>query len=405
MENIRFKNQNNHELSAQIEFPIHQNPKAYALFAHCFTCNKNLHAVRNISKALAQQGIAVMRFDFTGLGDSEGDFSDTNFSSNVQDLVSAAAALKERFEAPKLIIGHSLGGAAVIFAANLIPSIEAVATIGAPSSPEHVSHLFDDHLDQINANDQASVNIGGRSFTMKKQFLDDISSQNMQETLAQLKKPLVVFHSPQDRIVGIENAGTIYQHAIHPKSFISLDGADHLLTNEADSNYVGNVIAGWSNRYLNISKQESLKSTQQVGVQIGEDKYTTQVVAGKHALVADEPRSVGGLDYGPSPYDLLLASVGTCTAMTLKMYADHKKWKVTKIDVHLNHSKIHADDCETCENTGSKIDVIDRIIEVEGEIEEHQRQKLLEIADKCPVHRTLHNTIQINTRMGALKSA
>lgn len=399
MEKINFKNQNNHELSAQIEFPIHQKPKAFALFAHCFTCNKNLKAVRNISKALAQQGIAVMRFDFTGLGDSEGVFSDTNFSSNVQDLVSAAEVLKERFEAPKLIIGHSLGGAAVIFAANLIPSIEAVATIGAPSSPQHVSHLFDDHLDQINTKDQAKVNIGGRSFTMKKQFLDDISSKNMQEALAQLKKPLVVFHSPQDNIVGIENAGAIYQQAFHPKSFISLDGADHLLSNEADSNYVGNVIAGWSNRYIQTNKAESLKTAQQVGVQIGQDKYTTQIVAGKHALVADEPESIGGLDYGPSPYDLLLASVGACTAMTLKMYADRKKWNITKIDVHLNHSKEHWADCQTCENSESKVDVIERIIEVEGEIGEEQRKKLLEIADKCPVHRTLHNTLRIQTRM------
>lgn len=399
MEKINFKNQNNHELSAQIEFPIHQKPKAFALFAHCFTCNKNLKAVRNISKALAQQGIAVMRFDFTGLGDSEGVFSDTNFSSNVQDLVSAAEVLKERFEAPKLIIGHSLGGAAVIFAANLIPSIQAVATIGAPSSPQHVSHLFDDHLDQINTKDQAKVNIGGRSFTMKKQFLDDISSKNMQEALAQLKKPLVVFHSPQDNIVGIENAGAIYQQAFHPKSFISLDGADHLLSNEADSNYVGNVIAGWSNRYIQTNKAESLKTAQQVGVQIGQDKYTTQIVAGKHALVADEPESIGGLDYGPSPYDLLLASVGACTAMTLKMYADRKKWNITKIDVHLNHSKEHWADCQTCENSESKVDVIERIIEVEGEIGEEQRKKLLEIADKCPVHRTLHNTLRIQTRM------
>lgn len=399
MEKINFKNQNNHELSAQIEFPIHQKPKAFALFAHCFTCNKNLKAVRNISKALAQQGIAVMRFDFTGLGDSEGVFSDTNFSSNVQDLVSAAEVLKERFEAPKLIIGHSLGGAAVIFAANLIPSIQAVATIGAPSSPQHVSHLFDDHLDQINTKDQAKVNIGGRSFTMKKQFLDDISSKNMQEALAKLKKPLVVFHSPQDNIVGIENAGAIYQQAFHPKSFISLDGADHLLSNEADSNYVGNVIAGWSNRYIQTNKAESLKTAQQVGVQIGQDKYTTQIVAGKHALVADEPESIGGLDYGPSPYDLLLASVGACTAMTLKMYADRKKWNITKIDVHLNHSKEHWADCQTCENSESKVDVIERIIEVEGEIGEEQRKKLLEIADKCPVHRTLHNTLRIQTRM------
>jgi len=250
MEKLTFKNSTGETLSGRIEIPKDGEVKAYAIFAHCFTCNKNLSAVRNIARSLNEKGIAVLRFDFTGLGESEGDFADTNFSSNVQDLVSAADALEQQYEAPKLIIGHSLGGAAVIFASTKIPSIEAVATIGAPSSPDHVSHLFHGSISEIEANSEADVKIGGRDFKVKKQFLDDISSKNMKETLKKMKEPLIIFHSPQDNTVGIENASEIYSNAMHPKSFVSLDGADHLLTNSEDSIYVGEVIASWSKRYL-----------------------------------------------------------------------------------------------------------------------------------------------------------
>lgn len=250
MQKLEFKNDQGELLSGRIDLPEDKNVKAYAIFAHCFTCNKNLSAVRNIARALNDNGIAVLRFDFTGLGDSEGDFSNTNFSSNVQDLIAAAEALEKEYDAPKLIIGHSLGGAAVIFASQKIPSIQAVATIGAPASPDHVSHLFHDHLSEIKENNEADVNIGGRPFTVKKQFLEDISSKNMSETLKTLNEALLIFHSPQDNTVGIENASEMYSHAMHPKSFISLDGADHLLSNSDDSIYVGEVISSWSKRYL-----------------------------------------------------------------------------------------------------------------------------------------------------------
>ena len=250
MKKLTFKNSTGEVLSGRIDTPDEGEIKAYAIFAHCFTCNKNLSAVRNVSKSLNEKGVAVLRFDFTGLGESEGDFADTNFSSNVQDLISASEALEEQYEAPKLIIGHSLGGAAVIFASNKIPSIEAVATIGAPASPDHVSHLFHGSISEIEANNEADVKIGGRDFKVKKQFLDDISSKNMTETVQKMKEPLIIFHSPQDNTVGIENASEIYANAMHPKSFVSLDGADHLLSQAEDSIYVGEVIASWSKRYL-----------------------------------------------------------------------------------------------------------------------------------------------------------
>ncbi len=394
---VAFKNKDGRLLSARLELPTSQRPVSYAVFAHCFTCNKNLSAIRNISRSLIQKGIAVLRFDFTGLGDSEGDFADTNFSSNVQDLVAAADFLTEKYEAPSLLIGHSLGGAAVIFAAEEIDSIQAIVTIGAPAAPEHVAHLFSQSKVTILANEEAEVSIGGRPFTIKKQFLEDLEKKNLSEILKKMRKPILILHSPQDRIVEIENAGKLYAGAHHPKSFISLDGADHLLSQKQDSLYAGEVIASWASRYLTDTEEHKLETNQQVGIHLGPEGFTTDVVAGRHRLIADEPISVGGQNLGPSPYDFLLASVGTCTAMTLRMYANRKKWKLNEVEVHLSHSKEHIKDCEDCESSEAKIDVIRKEIKVKGDLDETQVNRLLEISARCPVHRTISNQVHFES--------
>lgn len=394
---IEFQNEDAYQLSARLDLPIDQKPHAYAIFAHCFTCNKNLNAVRNISRALTQHGFAVLRFDFSGLGESEGEFADTNFSSNVQDLIAAADYLERTYEAPKLVVGHSLGGAAAIFAANALKSVEAVATIGAPASPEHVQHLFQHSLEEIENNKVAEVNIGGRLFKIKKQFVDDLNSKNMSHVLKNLRKPILIQHSPQDTTVGIANAAEIYGAAMHPKSFVSLDGADHLLSEKADSIYSGNLIASWAARYIKPNDKVVLKKAKQVTVRIGDEGFTSDIIAGKHYLRADEPVSVGGNDYGPNPYELLLSSLGACTVMTLKMYAARKKWPLEEAVVHLSHGKTYVDDCKSCEEGGTKIDVIEKSIELKGDLDEKQRKRLLQIADKCPVHKTLHSEVSIKT--------
>lgn len=397
---ISFQNSEGHLLAARLELPADQHPHSFAIFAHCFTCNKNLSAVRNISRSLNQSGIGVLRFDFTGLGESEGDFADTNFSSNVEDLVFAAKFLEENYMAPNLVIGHSLGGAAAIFAASKIDSILAVATIGAPSDPAHVSHLLSSGIDTIEKEGVAEVQIGGRPFMIKKQFLEDLRSGSLSETVKNMRKPILVMHSPQDMTVEIENAANIYHAAHHPKSFISLDGADHLLSRAADSLYAGNVIANWVMRYIDTPEKDVLKSPDRVVVQLGkQDAFTTEIKAGKHQLIADEPESIGGNDFGPTPYDLLLSSLGACTAMTIKMYADRKQWDLQEVRVHLSHSKQHAEDISDVDGPAPLIDVIDRSIELEGNLDERQKARIMQIADKCPVHRTLHSDIIVNSKM------
>ncbi len=397
---ITFNNADGERLSARIETPVHTHPKAYALFAHCFTCNKNLLAIKNISRALTKAGFAVMRFDFTGLGESEGEFEDTNFSSNVQDLIAAADFLKENFEAPAILIGHSLGGAAVLLAAKYIESVSAIATIGAPAEPLHVAHQFGDNIDKIENQGSAEVNIGGRPFKVKQQFLEDIRGTNLKSVINELRKSILVMHSPQDKIVNINNAADIYTAAFHPKSFISLDGADHLLSNKADSLYAGDVIASWATRYLNITEETpKLRTREQVVVQTGSDKFTTHIKMDEHMITADEPASVGGNDFGPSPYELLLAGLGACTSMTMKMYADRKGWDIDNITVHLSHEKRHGDDYSDSENPTAKIDFIEKSIEIEGDITEKQRQQMFNIAKKCPVHRTLLGDIKIDSSL------
>ncbi|WP_299899572.1 bifunctional alpha/beta hydrolase/OsmC family protein [uncultured Aquimarina sp.] len=397
---ISFTNAEGQVLSGRLELPADQHPHNFALFAHCFTCNKNLGAVRNISRALTSQGFGVLRFDFTGLGESEGDFADTNFSGNVEDLVAAADFLTENYQAPSLLIGHSLGGAAAIFAASKLHAIKAVATIGAPSDPTHVQHLLRSGLDEIEANGKAVINLSGRDFTIKKQFLDDLETKSLATVAKNLNKALLVLHSPQDTTVGIKNAEDIYHAAKHPKSFVTLDGADHLLMRKEDSIYVGNVIAGWSSRYIDIPEEPKLKSTHQVVVSLGNDEgYTTQMKVGNHYMVADEPESVGGNDFGPSPYELVSAGLSACTAMTIKMYVSRKGWDLKNVEVHTSYDRRHIDDCENCEDPTAKIDTFDREIKLEGDLDEKQIARILQIADKCPVHKTLHTETQVITKL------
>lgn len=396
-EKIILKNAKGLSLSARLELPVDKKPYAYALFAHCFTCTKNLTAVKNISQALSSHGIAVLRFDFTGLGESEGEFEDTNFSSNIQDLVDIAEYMNANLAPPNLMIGHSLGGAAAIYAANAIDSIEAVVTIGAPSSPQHIQHLLDEKIETIQKEGTAQVNIGGRPFAIKKQFLEDIASKNMDDMLSSMRKPILIFHSPQDQVVDISNAKEIYSNAHHPKSFSSLDGADHLLSDKRDSLYVGNVIAQWAGRYISQPKPTELRTREQVAVRIGKEGYTTDILAGQHSLTADEPEDVGGNDFGPSPYELLLSSLGACTAMTLRMYADRKKWVLEEVSVHLSHKKDYQDDANNLDEKRNTIDQISRTIELIGDLSSEQKERLIEIADKCPVHKTLHGPIVVKT--------
>lgn len=399
---VSFTNSNGASLSGVLESPPDSHPHNYALFAHCFTCNKNLNAVRHITRALTANGFGVLRFDFTGLGESEGEFAETNFSSNESDLECAAEFLGMEHAAPVLLVGHSLGGAAVLAVASRLSSVKAVATIGAPFSPDHVTHLFDGGADDIERTGEAQVNIGGRPFRVQKQFIDDLKAQDPRATVSNLRKALLVMHSPQDTIVSIDNAAAIYTNAKHPKSFISLDGADHLLSAANDSRYVGDMIASWANRYIDLPQTEKPGTDQQLVASIDDSSgFTVNMQAGRHAMVADEPLSVGGNDFGPTPYDYVLGGLGSCTAMTLKMYAQRKKWPLKGVTVHLNHDKIHAHDCE-CDLEGDakgRIDRLQRFIELEGDLDAEQRARLLEIADRCPVHRTLEGDILITTEL------
>ena len=399
---ITFDNANNEKLSARLDLPLGKTPRAYALFAHCFTCSKNIKAVSNISKALNRAGIAVLRFDFTGLGESEGDFAETNFSSNVADLLSAADFLKNNFEAPQILIGHSLGGAAVLQAAQHLPDVEAIATIGAPADPGHLKRLLGATEEVIQKEGEATISLAGREFKIRKQFLDDLEQTKMAESIRRMKQALLIFHSPVDNTVGIENAGRIFEAARHPKSFVSLDHADHLLMREEDSRYVGTVAAAWATKYLDKAEHDSDDPNLRNNLVIartGATGYTTEINASGHSLIADEPISVGGENQGPSPYGLLSAALGACTSMTLRMYAEHKGWPLESVEVRLTHEKIHAQDCTACESESGKIDQIKREITVAGPLDEGQKQRLLEIADRCPVHRTLHAEINVVTRL------
>jgi putative redox protein len=399
---IRFPGALGSPLAARLDLPV-GSPVAFALFAHCFTCSKDTLAASRISGALTSHRIGVLRFDFTGLGSSEGDFANTNFSSNIADLVAAAAWLGQHHQAPQILIGHSLGGAAVLAAARQLPAARAVATIGAPFDPGHVRHLLAPAITEIEAVGTAEVTLGGRKFHITKQFLEDIASQNTREHIAALRKALLIFHSPRDTTVAIENAAQIFMAAQHPKSFVSLDDADHLLTRREDAAYVAAVLAAWASRYIGQPEvQPAAIPGAAEGVTVAETRegrFTQEITVGRHRLRADEPVSAGGDDSGPSPYDLLLAGLGACTSMTLRMYAGRKEWPLERVTVRLRHDKIHAQDCSECETREGRIDRIEREIEIEGALDAAQRARLLEIADKCPVHRTLQSEVWIPSRL------
>lgn len=394
---IEFENLSGVQLAGRLELPPDE-PRAFALFAHCFTCGKDVAAASRISRALAAKGFGILRFDFTGLGNSGGDFANSNFSSNVDDLVAAAQWLAREHAAPKLLVGHSLGGAAVLIAAARLDPVEAIVTIGAPSHPEHVMHLLEGSIDSIRAAGSATISLAGRSFTIQSQFLDDLEGQDVRGTLAQLSKGVLLLHSPQDEVVDIDHARRLYASLQHPKSFVSLPDADHLLTRRQDSQYVAEVISAWAGRYLPpVDHRGTGHGT--VRVTGRADGFLQMVTAGVHDWLADEPASVGGSDLGPTPYDLLLAALGTCTSMTLGMYARKKEWPLERVTVELQHDRIHAEDCASCESTTGKVDLIQRTLTLDGALDAPQRARLMEIADRCPVHRTLENEIVVDTRL------
>jgi putative redox protein len=401
-ERFQFEGEGGHQLAAALDLPDGE-PRAYALFAHCFTCGKDVLAARRISTALAAKGIAVLRFDFTGLGASEGEFENATFSSNAADLVRAANHLRATRQAPALLIGHSLGGAAILAAANKIPEAKAVVTIAAPSDPAQVTGLFEDELADIRKQGKLEVRLAGRPFTITREFLDDINEHGLMARVTLLRKALLVMHAPTDDIVGVDNATRIFISAKHPKSFVSLAGADHLLSNKRDATYVADVISAWAERYIDPAFTAEIPAPEAgprevVVRETRAGKFQQTVSVGPHRLTADEPVAAGGTDSGPGPYDFLLTALGACTSMTLRLYADRKALPLDRVTVTLKHSKIHAEDCAECETKAGQIDQLERVIAMEGALDADQRAKLMEIADKCPVHRTLTSEIRIVTR-------
>lgn len=403
VQNIKFKGSLGSTLAAKLHLPDGPT-RAYAIFAHCFTCTKDILAARKIADELSKRGVALFRFDFTGLGASAGDFEDTTFTSNIGDILSAAEYLRENYEAPSILIGHSLGGAAILAAAGDVPEAKAVATIGAPADADHVIHNFSDHLDEIEVSGLAELKLAGRPFKIKREFIEDLRNQTIAERVSKMNKALMVLHAPNDATVGIDNAAQIYTAAKHPKSFVSLDTADHLLSNANDVEYVAEVIAAWASRYVDYDHVAELGEAVQ-GVEVTETKegkFQNAVRVGRHSLIADEPDSVGGHDTGPTPYDYLNIALGACTSMTIRMYADFKKIPLNRVSVNVTHNKVHAEDCAECEvddNTKGKIDRFERSVKLEGDFDEETRQKMLKIADKCPVHKTLEANAAIVTRL------
>jgi uncharacterized OsmC-like protein/pimeloyl-ACP methyl ester carboxylesterase len=401
-ERFQFTGEGGYQLAASLELP-EREPSAYALFAHCFTCGKDVLAAKRIAVALAAKGIAVLRFDFTGLGSSEGDFANSTFSSNVADLVRAADHLRETRKAPAILIGHSLGGAAILAAAVQIPEAKTVVTIAAPSDPAHVTGLFKDRIEDIRKHGKVEVSLAGRPFNISSEFLDDIAEHGLMAHVTNLHKALLIMHSPTDDTVGIDNATRLFVAAKHPKSFVSLADADHLLTGKRDAAYVADVIAAWAERYIDsVAPQQAVDLSEAprmvVVRETRKSKFQQTVSIGPHQMLADEPLAAGGEDTGPGPYDFVLAGLGACTSMTLRLYAERKSLPLERTTVTLKHGKIHAEDCAECETKAGMLDQIDMVIGMEGALDPEQRKRLMEIADKCPVHRTLTSEIRIVTR-------
>lgn len=400
---VEFESSSGVRLAGVLHTPDAGKPRAWVLFAHCFTCTKNVRAAKHIANALTHEGMAVLRFDFTGLGQSEGDFSDTHFSSNVQDLVDAADFLASEYCAPDILVGHSLGGTAMLAAASEIDSAVAVATIGSPAEAEHVLHLLEEDLETIEETGTATVKLAGRPFRVRAEFLDDVRSQSVRDGIRELRKALLVMHSPVDEVVPVKEAGRIYSSAMHPKSYISLDDADHLLSRKADSHYAGRVLSAWVSRFLENAEDDltrpAFRDEHVVVTGRTDDMFRVAINANGHVLRGDEPEEHGGADSGPSPYDKLSAALGACTVMTLNMYARHKKLPVESVRVDVRHGKIHAEDCENCETEKGKIDRFERMVYIQGDLNEEQLKRMLEIADRCPVHRTLHSEVEVVTRL------
>ncbi|MBI2255437.1 MAG: OsmC family protein [Proteobacteria bacterium] len=389
-----FRSADGHHLSGRLDLPDGR-PRAYALFAHCFTCTKQSIAAVRIARALTQRGIGVLRFDFTGLGESEGDFADSTFSGNVRDVVAAATGMAGKGMAPRLLIGHSLGGAAVLAAAGDIESVAAVAVIGAPFDVKHVTLQFGDRLPELMEKGEAEVDLGGRPFNMRRSFIDDLERHDQKSRISDLRRALLVLHSPIDQTVGAENAGAIFQAAKHPKSFVSLDNADHLLTKPSDAAYTADVISAWSSRYLGADLAtgsewaEEMPEKHVVVEETGGGKYQVAVKSGHARFVADEPKDVGGLGSGPTPHQLVAAGLGACTTMTLRMYVERKGWPVAHIRTEVEHVN---------EKGATPPDHFTRSITISGDLDAEMRQRLIEIAEKCPVHKTLTAGARITTQ-------
>jgi putative redox protein len=399
---LKIKNRKGLTLNASLELPANQKPNYYAIFAHCFTCSSNLHAVKHVSRALTQDGFAVLRFDFTGLGRSEGEFADSHFSANVEDLLDVHTFVAEHYKAPSLLVGHSLGGAAVLVAASKIDAVKAVATVGAPSTVNHVTHLFSHQVEDIKEKGNIEVNIGGRPFVINEDFVSEFHKTNLPEIVKNLRKPLLIMHSPFDKIVGIENAQKLYENARHPKSFITLDDADHLLSQESDSKYVGEVIGTWARRYF--PKVENVMLSTEGEQLVGhlnsvEDNFTTTIQTKNHTFIADEPASIGGSDFGPSPYEYLNAALAACTVMTLKMYAERKQWDLQEVYVYISHSRKHSDDLQIEVDKPKYLDHINKKLKFVGNLDASQKERLKEIASRCPVHKTIASEVIFETQI------
>ncbi|OAD46690.1 bifunctional alpha/beta hydrolase/OsmC family protein [Polaribacter atrinae] len=399
---LEIKNRKGLKLQAYLELPANQKPNQFAIFAHCFSCNSNFNAVKNISRSLSNHGFGVLRFDFTGLGRSEGEFAESHFSANVEDLLDVSAFLEENYKAPSLLVGHSLGGAAVIVAASKLENIKAVATVGSPATVSHVTHLFSHGMEEIPEKGDVEVKIGGRPFKINQEFVNNFHKTDLPKIIKNLRKPILVMHAPFDQVVGIENAHEIYHNAMHPKSFVSLDDADHLLSKSSDSIYVGNMIGTWVERYFE-PEENSMISTdgeQLVGhLNLLEDNFTTSIQTKKHSFIADEPANVGGDDFGPSPYDFLSAGLAACTVMTLKMYAERKKWDLQEVFVYITYSKEHSDDLNIDVEKPTRFDHLQKKLKFVGNLDDKQKQRLKEIAAKCPVHKTLQSEVIIDTEL------
>lgn len=404
MKSTRLKIENNkgYKLNAFLELPANQKPNYYAIFAHCFTCSSSLGAVKHVSRALTNHGFGVVRFDFTGLGRSEGEFAESHFSANVEDLLAVNGFMADNYEAPSLLIGHSLGGAAVLAAASKLDKIKAVATIGAPATVGHVKHLFSHNIDSLKEGQLSQVNIGGRPFNINPEFVADFDKTDLPKIVKDLRKPLLIMHAPFDKIVGVNNAEMLYHNAHHPKSFVTLDDADHLLSNPKDSVYVGNVIGTWVQRYFPEKEHKMLTTEGEqlvAHLNLLEDNFTTTIQTANHHFIADEPASIGGDDFGPSPYDFLSAGLAACTVMTLKMYAQRKNWDLQEVYAYITYSKKHSDDLNLQVDEPTRFDHLQKRLKFVGNLDDKQKQRLKEIASRCPVHRTLQSDVIIDTAL------